>query len=123
MRSEKGKKLPPPFVHSDETPEPPSTSPAKPAESTKQDWRGFDWRSVASLRAPVEPGATADHAWDTTQWEERAKSLSPDARKIAEQIDNVAQRIRRGELSVQATSPENTEVAMAAALEALIRSR
>jgi hypothetical protein len=121
--SEKPKaKLQSPFVHSERPPKPVTTEEPKKEAWPKQQLGAFDWKSAASLRAPKDAGVKAERDWETTDWNEQLPPVSNDARRVAEQIDAVAQKIRKGELSVNGKAP-SPETAMAAALEALIRSK
>lgn len=111
-----------PFVHSDKP-----RDPVAAEESGTRGWNigklgAFDWKSAASLRAPRDPAEKAKLAWDSTEWAQPASQISEEARRVAEQLDSVAQKIRKGELSVNGKAP-TPETAMAAALEALIRAK
>jgi hypothetical protein len=115
-------KVRPPFVHSDKPREPVAAE-----ESGTRGWNSgklgaFDWKSAASLRAPRNPAEKAERAWAATEWTESASQISEEAKRVAEQLDSVAQKIRKGELSVNGKAP-TPETAMAAALEALIRAK
>ncbi len=114
--------LRPPFVHKEPGDAPVRTPEAKGDAMPQKDWRAFDWKSVASLRAPENPLAKSEGEWDATDWDDPLHPVSQEARSVAEQLDQVAQRIRRGELNVvgRALTPET---AIAAALEALIRAK
>lgn len=115
-------KVRPPFVHSEKPQEPVAAE-----EAVAKAWKGgklgeFDWKSAASLRAARNPAEKAERAWETTEWSDPSGQISADARRVAEQLDSVAQRIRKGELSVDGRAP-TPETAMAAALEALIKAK
>lgn len=116
------KNVRPPFVHTDQQRELETVSPPKPSAWTRQQLQAFDWKSAASLRAPskVEPGS--EHEWESTEWGELPSSVSDEARRIAEQLDQVATKIRNGEIAVDGQAP-TPETAVAAALEALIKAR
>lgn len=109
----------PPFVHTDHPPLAPETQEPKSAAWGKQEWREFDWKSAASLRAPEKVAVKSQREWDSTEW--AMNPVSQEARRVAEQLDGVAQKIRKGELSVDGNTP-TPETAMVAALEALIRA-
>ena len=116
-------KVRPPFLHTDNPPPAPVAPEQKLDNWPKQQLGGFDWKSAASLRAPEKPGEKAERAWDTTEWEDpAAPPVSDEARRVAEQIDSVVSKIRKGELSIDGKAP-TPETAMAAALEALIRAK
>jgi hypothetical protein len=114
-------KVRPPFVHTEKDSDPAPVAERKTESWPRQQLGAFDWKSAASLRAPTKPGEKALRAWDATEWDAPAQ-VSEEARRVAEQIDSVVQRIRKGELSIDGKAP-TPETAMAAALEALIRSR
>jgi hypothetical protein len=120
--SEKPKiKVHPPFLHSDAAVEPPAAE--APGDTwPKQRLGEFDWKSAASLRAPKNPVEKGERAWESTEWSDPVSKVSEEARRVAEQLDAVAQKIRKGELSVNGKAP-TPETAMAAALEALIRAK
>lgn len=115
------KKVRPPFVHSDQLREPDVALPLKASTWTRQQLQAFDWKSAASLRAPVKGEPKAAREWDSTEWGE-LPTVSDEAKRIAEQLNEVATRIRNGEIAVDGRAP-TPETAMAAALEALIKAR
>jgi hypothetical protein len=86
------------------------------------DWQQYDWRSAAALGETGE--ADASNAWATTDWEAggpRAKDARPTAAQaIASALDQIAQRIRDGELVVpgqgSALDPTNIAATLAALL-------
>ena len=115
-------KVRPPFVHSER-----AQDPVAAEEAVTKAWKAgklgeFDWKSAASLRAARNPGEKAERAWESTEWSDPSKQISEEARRVAEQLDSVAQKIRKGELSVNGKAP-TPETAMAAALEALIKAK
>ncbi len=116
-------KIRPPFLHSD-TPAPATAQSmeSKPTDWNKQQWRAFDWKSAASLRAPQKVGGEAEREWQSTEWGDPAHPASSEAHRVAEQLDSVAQKIRNGELSIDGKAP-TPETAMVAALEALIKAK
>ncbi|MBA3655850.1 MAG: hypothetical protein H0W69_00690 [Gemmatimonadaceae bacterium] len=107
-------------MHSEES-APAQIEEAKAPVWVKQELVEFDWKSAASLRAPEKKGLRAERAWETTEWDDPLNPVSQEARRVAEQLDGVAQKIRKGELSVDGKAP-TPETAMVAALEALIRA-
>ena len=114
-------KIRPPFLHNDSPAA--ATTPSEGSKLTdwnKQEWRAFDWKSAASLRAPEKVGA--EREWEATDWDDPAHPASTEARRVAEQLDSVAQKIRNGELSINGKAP-TPETAMVAALEALIKAK
>lgn len=122
MSEKQGSRVRPPFIHSETTREPVVAEESKGAAWPKQPLGAFDWKSAASLRAPENPGLKAEREWDSTEWADALAPVSDEARRVAEQLDTVSQKIRMGELSIHGKAPTQ-ETAMVAALEALIRSR
>jgi hypothetical protein len=88
------------------------------------DWQKYDWRGAATLRDGVESQATNE--WATTDWEagtpEAGKKLSA-AQAIANALDQIAQRIREGELTVPPPGAVTDPGAIAATLAALLGVR
>ena len=70
------------------------------AEWEETDWQNFDWRSAAALGETGE--SEASNAWAATDWEAgspRAKPARPTAAQaIANALDQIAERIRAGEI-------------------------
>jgi hypothetical protein len=70
------------------------------AEWEETDWQNFDWRSAAALGESGE--SEASNAWAATDWEAgspRAKPARPTAAQaIANALDQIAERIRAGEI-------------------------
>lgn len=114
-------KLRPPFVHTQDKPAAAAPQTVAPPTVAKE-WREFDWKSAASLRAPDKRETKGEREWDATEWNDSGKLVSDEARRVAEQLDGVVQKIRKGELSVEGRAP-TPETAMVAALEALIRAK
>jgi len=86
------------------------------------DWQQYDWRAAAGLR---ENGDTAaSNAWATTNWDAslpRAKHDRPTAAQaIASALDEIAQRIRTGELAVPMPGSATDPATIAATLAALL---
>ncbi|GAC1486103.1 MAG: hypothetical protein NVS1B5_08310 [Gemmatimonadaceae bacterium] len=89
------------------------------------DWQQYDWRAAAGLR---ENGDTAaSNAWATTNWDAslpRAKDDRPTAAQaIASALDEIAQRIRAGELAVPMPGSTTDPATIAATLAALLGIR
>jgi hypothetical protein len=110
---------------------PAGQQPAQPESSSaasdwlETDWQNFDWRAAAALG---ETGATeASNAWSTTDWgamPPRAKgSGKTAAHAIAKALDEIAQRIRDGELSVPGPGAMTDPATIAATLSALLGIR
>jgi hypothetical protein len=100
---------------------PPSDSLA--SEWANADWAQYDWRSIAALGETGESAASS--AWATTDWDgtgQRDARAAKDARPTAAQaiataLDQIAQRIRRGELAAGgATDPATLAATLAAIL-------
>jgi hypothetical protein len=82
------------------------------------DWQSFDWRGAGSLGTPPREVAEAQAAWSTTDWGGEAG-----AGEIAAALDELAHRIRTGELSLERFRGTPPEAALAAAFAALLRNR
>jgi hypothetical protein len=86
------------------------------------DWQNFDWRAAAALGEG--PDADASRAWATTDWD----AIAPPAREsgqtaaqaIATALDQIAQRIREGELTVPGSGAIADPSKIAATLAALL---
>jgi hypothetical protein len=92
------------------------------------DWQSYDWGGLASLGAPAPEAAEAHAAWSTTNWEagrggpsDRAIHLRED--DVAAALDEIARRIRSGELSLQQFRGSPPEAALAAAFASLLRPK
>ena len=90
------------------------------------DWQQYDWRAAAALgEAASESEATT--AWATTDWDtEMTRSREPRptaAQAIASALDQIAQRIRDGELAVPAPGTVTDPASIAATLAALLGIR
>jgi hypothetical protein len=87
------------------------------------DWQDFDWRAAAALGEG--PDADASKAWATTDWEATAPpardSRQTAAQAIATALDQIAQRIREGELAVPGSAADPSKIA--ATLAALLGVR
>jgi hypothetical protein len=86
------------------------------------DWQQYDWRAAATLGEGVE--SQASNEWATTNWD----TATPGARKklsaaqaIANALDQIAQQIREGDLTIPSQSGAVTNPgAISAALAALL---
>ena len=95
------------------------------------DWQSYDWSRLASLGAPAPEAAEAHAAWSSTNWEARgtgsrdasgsAMYLQED--EVAAALDEIARRIRSGELSLHQFRGSPPEAAIAAAFASLLRNR
>lgn len=94
------------------------------AEWANTDWQQYDWRSLASLGEGAEAAASTD--WASTDWEAnqpRAKDQRPTAAQaIASALDQIAQRIRDGELTPMPGMPTDP-ASMAATLAKILGIR
>jgi hypothetical protein len=85
------------------------------------DWQQYDWRAAAKLRDGAE--SQASNEWATTDWE-AGRPLAPNkpsaAQAIANALDQIAQRIREGDLSVPPPGALTDPAAIAATLAALL---
>jgi hypothetical protein len=89
------------------------------------DWQDYDWRAAAALGEG--PEADASKAWATTDWDGTALPAR-DSRKtaadaIATALDQIAQRIREGELAVPGSAAISDPSKIAATLAALLGVR
>jgi hypothetical protein len=94
------------------------------AEWADTDWQQYDWRSLASLGEGAE--AAASTAWASTDWDAnrpRAKDeRSTAAQAIASALDQIAKRIRDGELAPLPGMPTDPTT-IAATLAAILGIR
>jgi hypothetical protein len=89
------------------------------------DWQRYDWRAAATLGEGVE--SQASNEWATTNWD----TATPGARKklsaaqaIANALDQIAQQIREGDLTIPSQSGALTNpAAISATLAALLGVR
>jgi hypothetical protein len=89
------------------------------------DWQQYDWRAAATLGDGVE--SQASNEWATTNWDVGTpgarKKLSA-AQAIANALDQIAQQIREGDLTIPSPSGALTDPgAIAATLAALLGVR
>ena len=89
------------------------------------DWQHYDWRAAAALGESAERDAS--NAWATTDWDgevPRARELRRTAaHAIATALDEIAQRIREGELAVTGQAAISDPAKLAATLAALLGVR
>jgi hypothetical protein len=94
------------------------------AEWANTDWQQYDWRSLASLGEGAEAAASTE--WASTDWDAnrpRAKDERPTAAQaIASALDQIAQRIRDGELAPMPGMPTDPAT-IAATLAAILGIR
>lgn len=86
------------------------------------DWQRYDWRAAAALGEGPETEASTE--WAKTDWEVAApvaRERRPSAAEaVASALDQIAQRIREGELSVPSPDLLSNPAAIAASLAALL---
>ncbi len=93
------------------------------------DWQKYDWRSVAALGESGESAASND--WATTDWDATGPRAAPAgkderptaAQAIASALDQIAQRIRDGDLAVPMPGASTDPATIAATLAALLGIR
>jgi hypothetical protein len=93
------------------------------SEWGETDWQHYDWRAAAALGETANDEASS--AWATTDWDAgapRARELrKAAAHAIAKALDEIAQRIRAGEVVAPgngALDPTNIAATLAALLGA-----
>jgi len=100
-------------------------SSADPADEWGEtDWQQYDWRSVAALGDTSEAANEASSAWANTDWDadmpRRTKSPEQD---IATALDQIAQRIRDGDLPFPLPGGVSDPATIAATLAAMLGIR
>jgi hypothetical protein len=96
------------------------------AEWGETDWQQYDWRSAAALGESGNPEDEASVAWAATDWEGRlpVSGARPGGRgtadAIASALDEIAQRIRNGDLSLPSAATVTDPAAIAATLAAIL---
>lgn len=84
-------------------------------------WEGYDWGGAAQLGAlPPDPGADAWAATDWSEAKERQRSRQSAAEALAQALDQIARRIRAGDLRVPEPDAMQDDAAIAATLAALL---
>ena len=99
--------------------------PADPADGWEEtDWQQYDWRSVAALGDTSETANEASNAWATTDWDAEMPRRKPSPEQdIASALDQIAQRIREGELPIPLPGAVSDPATIAATLAALLGMR
>ena len=91
------------------------------------DWQSYDWSALASLGAPAPEAAEAHAAWSSTNWDagggRRTESEHLREYEVAAALDEIARKIRSGELSLHQFRGSPPEAAIAAAFASVLRSR
>lgn len=95
------------------------------------DWQSYDWSGLASLAAPEPEAAEAHAEWASTSWDAtsgrfsvrsgRKPALPED--EVAAALDEIARRIRSGELSLREFRGTPPEAAIAALFAAFLRNK
>ena len=91
------------------------------------DWQRYDWRSAAALGESGVADVEASNAWAETDWEARPpgrreqRQTAADA--IASALDQIAERIRNGDLAVPSAGAATNPSAIVATLAALFGVR
>lgn len=86
------------------------------------EWQRYDWRAAASLGP--EDRARAAQAWADLDWEGDARTRATQRNdEIAAALEEIARRVRAGELHVHGHAGMSAEAAAAAALAALLAKR
>ncbi len=89
------------------------------------DWQSYDWSGIASLGAPAPEEVEAHAAWSSTNWDSSrsrgSRALPP--YEVAAALDEIARRIRSGELSLAQFQGTPPEAAIAALFAALLRTK
>jgi hypothetical protein len=102
----------------------PTGRPARETGWLVDDWQQYDWRAAARLGDGVE--SQASNEWATTDWEvgtPAARNKLSAAQSLANALDQIAQRIREGDLSVPPPGALTDPGAIAATLAALLGVR
>ena len=103
------------------------TAPPVPGSAgwVEEDWQNFDWRAAAALGDAPDAEATND--WASTDWDAAAplpREPRPSAAQaIATALDNIARRIRDGDLAPAGPGELGDPTAIAAKLAALLGVR
>ncbi len=85
-------------------------------------WQSYAWDSLSSLARPKRNRATPEEAWNPEPWPasfETGSGPTPD--DVAAALDDIAQRIRAGELPIDQFRASPPEAAMAAVVAAMLR--
>ena len=91
------------------------------------DWQRFDWKSAGALGDTEKAQAEASDAWATTDWEVPSPKATERPRApadaIAMALDQIARRIRTGDLSLPGDGSVADPATIAATLAALLGVR
>ena len=87
-------------------------------------WQSYDWHSLAHLGRPPNDRMTPEEAWNPEPWPVSITAdPGPSADEVAAALDDIAQRIRSGELPIDQFRSSPPEAAMAAVIAAMLRLR
>jgi hypothetical protein len=95
------------------------------SEWADMDWQQYNWQALAALGESADP--VASNAWAATDWDVNrvrpndARPTAADA--IASALDQIAQRIRDGDLAVPMPGAESDPAAIAVTLAKLLGIR
>jgi hypothetical protein len=87
-------------------------------------WQSYDWSRLAALGRPL--GDTTESDWgvhESGTGYSGARAGTSDAEEVAQALDDIAHRIRSGELPIDQFRTSPPEAAVAAALAAILRIR
>jgi hypothetical protein len=91
------------------------------------DWQRYDWQSVAALGDAERAHAEAASDWATTNWDvpslQKADRTKTPADAIAVALDQIAQRLRSGDLGLPGGDSVADPATIAATLAALLGVR
>lgn len=115
-------------------PQPPTSDAALETDAegwASADWQSYDWSGLAALVTPPPDAAEAHHAWSSTNWDAAGRRRTPTGGaagrglgdEVADALDEMARRIRSGELSLEQFRGVPPEAAVAAAFAALVRAK
>jgi hypothetical protein len=113
----------------DEFPDEPVDVRSKGSESdwVETDWQRYDWKSAGALGDTERAQAEASDAWAETDWEVPAPRAAERPRApsdaIAMALDQIARRIRTGDLSLPGDGSVADPATIAATLAALLGVR
>lgn len=95
---------------------------ASPEPWTTGEWTRFDWSAAAALTPDERERAAA--AWSDLDWDEDARARGRSrGETVAGTLEEVARRIRSGELQVRGPTGMSEEAAIASVLAALLAQR
>lgn len=92
-------------------------------------WQSFNWSGAAALGVRPQERSAVEDSWDSHDWSAAPigkrghRDVPPTADEVVRALDGIARRIRSGELLIDQLSGTPPEVAMAAAIAALLRMR